>query len=166
MRSHQIVASLNKTDGIKLPKTKAGIRAISLDKATVESLKRWKTYQATALARIDKKASGATPVFTNGKGEYIDPSGFSRWWRKFKTDNDFPDLRFHELRHTQATVLLANSVDVKTVQTRLGHANASITLNLYEHAVPQNDRAAADLVGDLFSPVESKEGEAPFKKVV
>lgn len=162
----QIVASLNKTDGIKAPKTKAGVRTISLDKTTVESLKHWKSYQAIVLARIDKEACEATPVFTNGKGDYIDPSGFSRWWRKFKADNNFPDLRFHELRHTQVTVLLANSVDVKTVQTRLGHANASITLNLYAHAVPQNDRAAADLVGNLFSPDEGQKEEAPLKKAV
>ena len=113
-----------------------------------------------------RQFSESTPVFTNGVGDYIDPSGFSRWWRKFKTDNSFPDLRFHELRHTQATVLLANSVDVKTVQTRLGHANASITLNLYAHAVPQNDRAAADLVGNLFSPTEDAEEKPPLKKAV
>ena len=59
--------------------------------------------------------------------------------------------RFDLLRHTQATQLLANGVDVKTVQTRLGHAKASITLDMYTHAVPQNDQAAADLVGKLFA---------------
>ncbi len=48
---------------------------------------------------------------------------------------------------TQATQLLANVVDVKTVQTRLGH----ITLNWYAHAVPENDQKAAQLIGDLFS---------------
>ena len=75
------------------------MRTISLDKATVESLKQWKAYQAGALARIDKEQTDKTPVFTNGKGDHIDPSGFSRWWRKFKADNNFPDLRFHELRY-------------------------------------------------------------------
>ena len=96
------------------------------------------------------KVSGSTPVFTSGTGGYLNPSGFSRWWREFAKEAGFEGLKFHELRHTQATVLLANKVDVKTVQTRLGHANASITLNLYAHAVPENDRDAADLVGDLF----------------
>lgn len=60
-------------------------------------------------------------------------------------------LRFHELRHTQATQLLANGVDVKTAQTCLGHTNAYITLNWYAHAVPENDRKAAQLIGGLFS---------------
>ena len=60
-------------------------------------------------------------------------------------------MLFHELRHTQATNLLANGVDVKTVQTRMGHANASITLNWYSHAVPENDRKAADMLGELYA---------------
>lgn len=55
------------------------------------------------------------------------------------------------LDESMITQLLANGVDVKTVQTRLGHANASITLNWYAHAVPENDRKAAQLIGDLFS---------------
>ena len=42
-------------------------------------------------------------------------------------------------------------MDVKTVQTRMGHANASITLNWYSHAVPENDRKAADMLGELYA---------------
>lgn len=77
-------------------------------------------------------------------------SNFERFWRKFKQDKGFVGLRFHELRHTQATQLLANGVDVKTVQTRMGHAIASITLNQYAHAVPENDLRAADLLGPII----------------
>lgn len=142
--------NLNKTDGLKVPKTDAGYRKVSLDPATVESLVRWRDYQKAALMRIGVEVTEESPVFTSGTGDYMNPSGFSRWWRKFSKEAGFEGLKFHELRHTQATVLLANKVDVKTVQTRLGHASASITLNLYAHAVPENDREAADLVGDLF----------------
>ncbi|MGN0059609.1 MAG: tyrosine-type recombinase/integrase [Coriobacteriales bacterium] len=48
-------------------------------------------------------------------------------------------LKFHGLRYTQVTQLLANGADVKTVQTRLGHANASITPGRYAHAIPEKD---------------------------
>lgn len=58
--------------------------------------------------------------------------------------------RLNSIRHTQATQLLANGVDVKTVQTRLGHANASITLGWYAHAIPEKDHEAADLFGNLL----------------
>ncbi|MEF9877688.1 MAG: tyrosine-type recombinase/integrase, partial [Gordonibacter sp.] len=74
-----------------------------------------------------------------------------RWWRQFRTRFGFDNLKFHELRHTQATQLLANGVDVKAVQTRLGHSNASLTLNWYAHAIPENDEKAAQLVGELFA---------------
>ena len=55
------------------------------------------------------------------------------------------------MRHAQATQLLANGVDAKTVQARMGRANASITLNWYTHAVPENHRRAAQLTGGLLS---------------
>ena len=54
---------------------------------------------------------------------------------------------------------LAHGADIKTVQTRLGHANASLTLNQYAHAVPANDRNAADLMGTLFNVPAQPQGE-------
>ena len=68
----------------------------------------------------------------------------------------------HELRHTQATLLLANGVDVKTVQTRLGHTSASITLDWYAHAIPEKDHEAVDLLGSLLAakPEEGEDNEA------
>ena len=76
---------------------------------------------------------------------------FQHWWLKWRTENGFPNLKFHELRHTQATQLLANGIDVKTVADRLGHANASITLSWYAHAIPEKDHEAAEVIGSLFA---------------
>ena len=89
---------------------------------------------------------------------------FTRWWGVFRDGHGFPTLKFHELRHTQATQLLANGVDVKTVQARLGHANASVTLNWYAHAVPENDVEAAAVVGNLFAGQSAKKGETVSEK--
>ena len=83
-------------------------------------------------------------------------SNFERWWRGFRKEAGFEGLRFHELRHTQATQLLANGVDLKTAQDRMGHANGAITLNWYAHAVPENDEKAAQLVGEIFKPTPNK----------
>ena len=90
-------------------------------------------------------------------------SNFERWWREFRTNAGFEGLRFHELRHTQATQLLANGVDLKTAQDRMGHANGAITLNWYAHAVPENDAKAAQLVGDLFDTQNEQEPEKKRK---
>lgn len=59
--------------------------------------------------------------------------------------------RLHDIRHMVATELLAAGYDVKTVQTRLGHSSATVTLDTYAHAIPATDRAAADTMGRLLS---------------
>lgn len=136
---------------LKPPKSKAGIRTVFIDEATAIHLKQWKERQNIELIKLGIRQSNDTPVCCSEKGGRIDLHNFERWWRRFKTHNGFDGLKFHELRHTQATQLLANGVDVKTVQSRLGHSNASLTLNWYAHAIPENDEKAAQLVGELFS---------------
>lgn len=64
------------------------------------------------------------------------------------------DCRLHDLRHFHATTLLTNGTDVRTVAGRLGHVQASTTLNIYAHYLPAQDREAARLVGELFTPKE------------
>ncbi len=146
---------------LKEPKTKAGFRTIALDAATTGHLMRWKQLQADCLSTLGEAfvQTGDTPVCCTDVGGLFDPTNFYRWWDMFRKDNGFATLKFHELRHTQATQLLANGVDVKTVQTRLGHANASITLNWYAHSVPENDRKAAQIIGDLFGTIEDEASE-------
>lgn len=135
----------------KPPKTKAGIRVVHIDGNTASCLRRWKSEQASLLRRISVLQNDATPVCCTDSGGYIDTSNFERFWRAFREQYGFEGLKLHELRHTQATQLLANGVDVKTVQTRMGHANARITLDWYAHAVPENDAKAADLMGNLLA---------------
>ncbi len=135
----------------KTPKTKSGLRTISLDLATARRLARWKGEQSRYLEMLGIEQTDETPVCCSNVGGWCDLHNFESWWRRFRNENGFEGLKFHELRHTQATQLLANGVDVKTVQTRMGHSNASLTLNWYAHAIPENDRKAADILGELFS---------------
>lgn len=149
-RTITVSQSRTKRGENKSPKTKAGIRVIHIDQTTASHLRRWKIEQASLLRRVSIRQDGLTPVCCTDAGGYIDPSNFERFWRSFRKKYGFDGLRFHELRHTQATQLLANGVDVKTVQARMGHANARITLDWYAHAVPENDAKAAELMGDLL----------------
>jgi integrase len=64
-----------------------------------------------------------------------------------------PDLRSHDLRHTSATLLLAQGVHPKIVQERLGHADISMTLNRYSHVTPDMQRSAADTLDKAFQEV-------------
>jgi integrase len=59
-------------------------------------------------------------------------------------------VTFHDLRRTNATALVADGIDLKTAQTRLGHADARLTLGLYAQATTTGDRAAADTLGRRF----------------
>jgi integrase len=76
------------------------------------------------------------------------PATLSHWFKKFLQKNDLPEITFHELRHTSATLLINLGVDVATVAKRLGHAQNSTTLNFYTHAISSADKAAAERLGE------------------
>lgn len=144
---------------VKSTKTSAGVRQISIDKATASHLVYWKMLQKDMLGRITKDGEQLTqtedtPVCISDKGGVLPPSRITSWWGSpsqpgFRHQIGFPDLVMHELRHTQATMLLGKGVDIKTVQHRLGHAKATLTLDMYAHAIPANDHEAAQVMGKL-----------------
>lgn len=136
---------------VRVSKTKAGCRTLAVDGATRARLAQWKSLQSELFSEIGLEQTSETPVICSQTGAHLDECNFEKWWRSFRNESGFDGLRFHELRHTQATQLLANGVDVKTVQARLGHADASLTLKWYAHALPENDEKAAQMIGVLFS---------------
>lgn len=136
---------------LKPPKSKAGNRTVAIDATTAAHLRQWKERQAIELLKLGIRQCGDTPVCCSAVGGFVEVHNFVRWWQTFRDHYGFGGLKYHELRHTQATQLLANGVDVKTVQSRLGHSDASLTLNQYAHAIPDNDEKAAQLVGELFA---------------
>lgn len=144
---------------IKPPKGRCKKRTVFIDATTAAHLEKWKGRQAVELLKIGIKQNDTTPVCCSDTGGFYNVQNFERWWRPWREAHGFEGLKFHELRHTQATQLLANGADVKTVQNRLGHSDASLTLNWYAHALPENDEKAAQLVGSLFA---KREEETPI----
>ncbi len=152
--------SLNAQMVLKSPKTKKGVRTVAVDADTMAHLRKWKDFQKKALhlVMLDNGSGNKrpveqtqkTPVCCNCVGGFLDPTNLYRWWGDYRATIGFDGLRLHELRHTQATMLLGAGTDVKTVQTRLGHASASLTLDVYGHAIPANDKAAADFMGAVM----------------
>ncbi|MGO9079899.1 MAG: tyrosine-type recombinase/integrase [Streptosporangiaceae bacterium] len=136
--------------------TKSGKpRVIDLDAATVALLRAWKRARgamALQLARDDAL------VFGDHEGSHRHPERVSRTFRaevercrKALGDAAPPRIRLHDLRHTHATLLLAKGVPVKVVSERLGHASATITLQVYAHVMPGNQRDAAALFASLVT---------------
>jgi len=147
----RVKASYTKFNELKLPKSKAGIRTLALDADTVEHLRTYRLAQQKALSEWHITQEDSTPVITGQTGGRMNYDKFGDRIRRFFDQNGLQDYVLHELRHTQATLLLAANEDIKTVQTRLGHSQASLTLDLYGHAMPENDREAADIIGAIIS---------------
>lgn len=153
MKTSRLVVnqSLLDTGEVKEPKTEAGYRSVTIDERTAKSLRKWKIFQEFLFRNSAVKQTEAMPICCSNTGGYVSLSNFEHWWKKFRVECGFPNLRFHELRHTHASHLLQNGIDIKTVQERLGHANPSMTMG-YTHQVSQNDIKAAALIGNLFMP--------------
>ncbi len=147
----RVTKSVTVLGEVKQPKSEAGKRIINLDDSTVSHLRTWKACQAEEFEKICIEQGPNTPACCSDTGDFMNPNNFSRWWRDFASAHGFEHLKLHELRHTQATQLLANGLDMKTVQRRLGHSSATLTLNLYAHTLPEMDEKEADCIGGLLS---------------
>ncbi|HEU5438769.1 MAG TPA: site-specific integrase [Ktedonobacterales bacterium] len=92
-------------------------------------------------------------VFPNGYGGIMIPHNITK--RSFKRHlvqaGLSRDVRFHDLRHTAATLLLASGVNVKVVSEMLGHSSVSITLNIYAHVLPHMRQSAASAMDNLLA---------------
>ena len=90
-------------------------------------------------------------VFCNTIGRPVEAQNLVR--RSFKPLLEragLPSIRFHDLRHTSATLLLGQNVHPKVVQERLGHSQVSVTMDTYSHVMPSMQRDAADKLDAMF----------------
>ena len=126
-------------------------RTIRLPVRTVEALKAHRARQAEEKLKAGSLYEDGGLVFTTEIGTPLEPSNIDR--RSFKPlleKAGLPDMRFHDLRHTCATVLLSEGVNAKFVQELLGHADIKLTLGTYSHFLPSmGDQTAAAMESAL-----------------
>lgn len=138
-----------KADGkLSTTKTHNGIRILSVDDDTMKMLMKLKDIQVYCLAQVGRKQSIDDPVFMSEAFTRILESNFEKWWRKWRVEAGQEDLKFHEIRHTQASIAIAEGHDVYTVANRLGN-DPYTTLRSYTHLMPVNDREIADMFGRI-----------------
>jgi integrase len=126
------------------PKTKAGRRRIDLDAATVALLARWREDQGLEASVWGEAWADTGYVFTDEAGRPLGGDPVSRTFARRVARAGLPVIRFHDLRHTHAALLLDAGTPVKVVQERLGHSKAAMTLDVYGHFIPGGgERAAA-----------------------
>lgn len=94
---------------------------------------------------------GVSFVFVNYEGNPVDRNNLSRRsFRSLLKRAGLPRIRFHDLRHTAATLMLQQGVHPKIVQERLGHATIGITLDIYSHVLPNMQKEAAEKMDQAF----------------
>lgn len=133
------------------PKTAKGRRRIALDAETVATLRTHKRAQATDRIRAGSLWKDNDLAFAREDGSPIDPDVVSQLFERLATRSGLPRIRFHDIRHTHASLLLAAGVHAKVVSERLGHASVTITLDTYSHVLPGLQEDAADRLAAAIS---------------
>lgn len=142
----------------KAPKTAAGVRVISVPASVMAMVKQYRKEWIEYRLSLGSAWEGANHVFIQWNGRQMYPSTpynmfkkILRWYNADHPTDPLPDIPLHGLRHTSATLLISQHVDVRTVSGRLGHAQTSTTTDIYSHFLKKADTAAADTLEDLFS---------------
>lgn len=126
------------------PKSEAGRRTIDLPAGMMALLEETRKYHEEAAAALGDRWRGTGRIVSAWDGSPLHHDTPSKWFRKFADKNGFQGIRFHDLRHTHATLLFASNIDAVAVASRLGHEDASTTLRVYAHAIRRRDRDSAD----------------------
>jgi len=117
----------------KETETRAGRRAISISKSLISELKKTMTKQKENKLWFGADYFGNDYVCVWENGKEISLNYITQAFRKSILKLEIPHIRFHDLRHTHASLLLQKGVHPKVVQERLGHSKVSITLDTYSH---------------------------------
>ena len=139
------------------PKSAAGRRAISLSKNMVERMRKHYNEQSTIRENAGIKWQENDLVFPTTLGTPMHPTSMYKDFKALLAKNDLPNIRFHDLRHTAATLMLQQGIHPKVVQERLGHADITLTLNTYSHVLPSMQEDAAEKLDELLTPIDVTE---------
>lgn len=134
-------------------------RTVKLPQLAIDALKEQKADQEKRKKLLGDRYKENEYVFSTDKGDPMRPDSLTSWFSKFAKKNGFGNITLHGLRHTNATLQIANHVPLTTVANRLGHADASTTTRVYAHAIRSADAAAAEMIDDIFMSNRLRERE-------
>jgi integrase len=148
--------TLMRTDNGRLlalgePKTKKSRRTVRLTQRAVESLRSHRARQAEEKLRVGSLYQDQGLVFASGGGGLINPSNLrQRSFIPLLKRAGLPQITFHDLRHTYASLLFQKNVHPKIVSDTLGHASVAITIDTYSHMLPGMGGEAVDAMGEAL----------------
>ncbi|MGI6152975.1 MAG: tyrosine-type recombinase/integrase [Christensenellaceae bacterium] len=131
-------------------------RVIKLPEAAIHMLRSYKVWQNKERLSLGDQWQDNDRLFTDWNGAPVNPHSIYAKFKAFLDYNNLPDVSLKSLRHTNASLMIANGVALTTVSKRLGHANTNTTTKVYLHAIKSADEAAADIIQDVLLPKRSK----------
>jgi len=135
------------------PKTKSGKRSLVLGAKSIQALRIHYEHQLAEKKVAGEKWGENGLIFPNTLGGPMHPRNLLRDFKKLLREAGLPEIRFHDLRHTAASLMLNHNIPPIVVSKRLGHARASITLDIYGHLIPSMQNEVADVIDDLITPI-------------
>ena len=153
LASLSVVRTLHQLDSgeyaIRPPKTKKSKRVVDLSPNVALLLLQYRKEQEAQRALLGKPLGEDDWVFAHLDGKPLRPGTVSHAFSKLSHKGVIPKLRFHDLRHSHATLLLEDGMDINAVKHRLGHSSAAFTLDTYGHVTPRMQRAVVDSLDRL-----------------
>lgn len=135
-------------EGVITDKTKnrSSTRCIYVGQSVLDILEDLRSY----LIQNGSNPLSTQRIILNGKGKPMRPDDLGHWFVAFRRRNQFPDIHLHSLRHTYATLMIANGVAVTTVAKMLGHSTSETTSRLYAHALDRCQLQAAGTIDSIL----------------
>lgn len=139
----------------KVPKTESSIREIAIPEFIISLLDEYKLWYEEQKSVYGELWTNSDRLFVQADGKPMHPSTISKWFVKYVGQIGLPVINFHGLRHTNASLLVAQNIDIAVISARLGHAQISTTLDFYVHPLLSHNRKAGYALENLLLPTRS-----------
>ena len=136
----------------KTPKTESSIRDVAIPEFVISLLEEYKLWYEEQKSLYGDLWTNSNRLFVQADGKPMHPSTISKWFVKYVGQIGLPVINFHGLRHTNATLLISQNIDVAVVAARLGHAQITTTYNFYVHPIISHNKKAGYALEDLLLP--------------
>lgn len=136
----------------KTPKTESSIREVAIPDFVLSLLEEYRLWYETQKSICGELWTNSDRLFVQSDGKPMHPSTISKWFVKFVKEIGLPVINFHGLRHTNATLLISQNIDVAVVAARLGHAQITTTFNFYVHPIISHNKSAGNVLQNLLIP--------------
>ena len=133
------------------PKTETSYRSLKLPVEVISILLHWKSLQDKQRTKVGDKWIETDRIFTKWNGLPLDGTAPGYFFKRFCKRTGMRYVSNHSFRHFNASVLISSGVDVKTVQSCLGHSTPMTTLSIYAHSFRSSQARAMDTVADTIN---------------